>query len=179
MFIELQTARLYLVKVTADFTQNIFEGLSNPMVTEFMLIHFDTLEAVQEQMQYYQNQYQTNNGMYWAMVNKEAKNFIGVIGINNLSLQHKKAELGYWILPQYFGNGFSMEAAKTVVTFCFYNLGLNRVEATVETKNKSSIKLLKKLCFTHEGTFREYEINKGKTIDLMMFSILKKEYKND
>jgi ribosomal-protein-alanine N-acetyltransferase len=179
MFLELQTARINLVKVTADFTLNILEGLSNPVVTQFMLIHYNNLKEVQEQMQYYEAQYNNNNGMYWAMLSRENSDFIGVIGITNLSQLHKKAELGFWILPQFFNKGYTTEAAKTVLQFCFNNLGLNRVEATVETENKASLKLLKKLWFTHEGTFREYEINKGKVIDLMMYSILKSEFKND
>lgn len=179
MFQELHTQRLSLLKITNRHSKLILKGLSNPLVTQFMLIHYETEEAVQEQMIYYKKQYKTQNGIYWLIQTTQENNFIGTIGINNWNKTHLKAELGFWILPEHFNKGYITEAAKTVMNFCFNNLGLNRMEATVETENIASMKVLKKLGFLHEGTFREFEMNKGKYIDLMMFSILKKEYKND
>lgn len=179
MFQELVTQRLQLVKVTKLHEQFILQGLSNTAVTKYMLIHFNNANEVQEQMHYYEKQYETNNGMYWVMQENTTKKFIGVIGINNLSLVHSKAELGFWLLPEQTKKGFVTEACKAVLKFCFTTLKLNRVEATIETENELSINVIKKLGFIHEGTFREYELNKGKRIDLMMWSILKKEFTND
>lgn len=176
MFQPLNTSRIALNKITPAHASQILQGLSNAAVTKYMLIHYNTLQEVQEQMAYYKTQYETQKGMYWAMEEKQNQQFIGVIGINNVSIIHKKAELGFWVLPEQSNQGFVTEASKEVLAFCFDNLQLNRVEATVETENMPSITVLKKLGFTHEGTFREYEINQENKIDLMMFSILQSEF---
>jgi ribosomal-protein-alanine N-acetyltransferase len=171
----LQTERLLLRKVEQSDNHFVLEGLSNDTVTEFMLIRYYTLETVQEQMDWYANHYKNQTGYYWLMELKETKEPIGVIGYHAVSFLHKKAELGFWLLPKFWKQGFVTEASKATLGFMFDVLQLNRIEATVETENPASINAIKKLDFTHEGTFREYEMNNGKFIDLMMFALLKKD----
>lgn len=177
-FQELHTERILLRKVEQLDAPFILKGLSNDDLTKFMLIRYYTLDEVQGQMDYYANHYQNKTGFYWLMELKNNKEPIGVIGINNLSGIHKKAEIGFWLLPAFWGKGFTTEAGKAVLNFCFSQLGLNRIEATVETENPASIAIIKKLGLQHEGTFREYEINNGAFIDLMMFALLKRDWKH-
>jgi ribosomal-protein-alanine N-acetyltransferase len=172
------TNRLLLRKVEQADAPFILKGLSNDVVTEYMLIRYYTIEQLQEQMDYYANHYKNNTGYYWLMECLETGVEIGVIGINNLSVVHKKAEIGFWILPEFWGKGFTTDAGKAIVEFCFHHLRLNRIEATVETENPASIATIKKLGLQHEGTFRQYEMNNGKLIDLMMFAILQSDCAN-
>ncbi len=171
------TDRLLLRKVEQTDAPFILKGLSDDELTKYMLIHYYSLEEVQEQMEYYANHYKNNTGYYWLMECLEKGVEIGVIGINNLSSIHKKAEIGFWSLSEFWGKGYTTEAGKAVLQFCFHQLQLNRIEATVETENPASIAAIQKLGLEHEGTFKEYEINNGKLIDLMMFAILKNSNK--
>lgn len=167
------TDRLLLRKVEQTDAPFILKGLSNDVLTKYMLIHYYSLDEVQEQMDYYANHYKNNTGYYWLMQCLQTGAEIGVIGINNLSSIHKKAEIGFWSLPEFWGKGYTTEAGKAVLQFCFHQLQLNRIEATVETENPASIAAIQKLGLQHEGTFKEYEMNNDKFIDLMMFAILK------
>lgn len=167
------TDRLLLRKVESTDAPFILKGLSNDALTQYMLIHYYTLDEVQEQMNFYANHYTNKTGYYWLMQCISTGTEIGVIGINNYSAVHQKAEIGFWSLPEFWNKGYTTEAGKAVLQFCFHNLQLNRIEATVETENTASIAAIKKLGLQHEGTFKEYEINNGKPIDLMMFAILK------
>ena len=176
MYQPLETNRLILRKVENTDLAFIHRGLSDERVTQYMLIHYPTLESAQEQLKYYDNQYATQNGCYWVMELRTSKTPIGVIGITNIKLEHRRGELGYWLLPEYQQQGYTKEAAKETILFCFNSLGLNRIEAESETENWRSIALLQKLGFTKEGIFREYEINKGRFIDLARFALLKKEF---
>ena len=173
----IQTERLLLRKVQPSDNHFVLKGLSNDTVTEFMLIRYYTLEAVQEQMDWYANHYKNKTGYYWLMELKETKELIGVIGYHAVSFEHKKAELGFWLLPEFWKKGLVAEASKATLDFMFNTLLLNRIEATVETENPASINAIKKLGFAHEGTFREYEMNNGKFIDLMMFALLRRDRK--
>lgn len=178
LFSLLHTERILLRKVEPSDAWFILDFFKNDEATKYMLYHFYNLDEVQEQMLYYKNQYENGTGCYWLMQHKQTNESLGVIGLHNFCKEHKKAELGFWILPKYNNKGYTTEAAKAVINFCFTQLQLNRIEATVETENIASIKVLEKLGFTHEGTFREFEMNNGRLIDLMMYSILKKEYSN-
>ena len=68
------------------------------------------------------------------------------------------------------------EAIKAILTFGFGEMGLNRVEAKVLVGNVSSARFLEKLGFQQEGVLREYELVQRAFKDLMMFSLLKKDY---
>lgn len=172
----LETNRLILRKVEDNDLVFLHQGLSDERVTKYMLIHYPTLESAQEQLNYYYDQYATHSGCYWVMELRSSQIPIGVIGITNIKREHLRGELGYWLLPEYQQQGYTIEAVKKILLFCFDSLSLNRIEAETETENWRSIALLQKLGFTKEGIFREYEINKGRFIDLVRFALLKKEF---
>jgi ribosomal-protein-alanine N-acetyltransferase len=172
----LTTERLLLRKVEPTDASFVLKGYSNDAITKFMLYRYYTLEEVQVQMNHYANMYKNETGIAWLIESLETKEPIGIISIFHLSTIHKKAELGFWSLPEFWGKGFTTEAGNAVIDYCFNTLHLNRIEATVETEHLASIATIKKLGLQHEGTFKEYEINNGKFIDLMMFAFLRKEY---
>ncbi len=174
-FLELQTERLSLRKIQQSDNAFVLKGLRNDELTKFMLIRYYSLEEVQEQMDFYANHYNNKTGYYWLMELKETHEPIGIIGYHAVSWEHKKAELGFWLLPEFWKKGYVTEAALSTLHFVFDTLQLNRIEATVETENTASINAVQKLGFMHEGTFREYEMNNGKPIDLMMFAMLKSD----
>ena len=70
------------------------------------------------------------------------------------------------------------EALKPMVQYGFKQMGLNRVEVCIGTKNAAFIKLVKRLRFMKEGLSREYYCNNNIVEDLICFLLLKKEYKN-
>lgn len=178
MYQYLATERLQLRKVKVDDLSFIHLGLSNEKVTQYMLIHYPTIESAKEQLQYYFDQYASGNGCYWVMELNTTQTPVGVIGITNIKLEHRRAELGYWLLPEYQQKGLTVEAAKAVLSFCFGKLALHRVEADTETENLRSISVLEKLGFQKEGVSRDYEINKGKFINLARYSLLHYEFKD-
>lgn len=177
IFKELHTERLLLRKVEATDNEFVLKAYSNDELTKFMLHRYYTLDEIKVQMQHYADMYENNKGLAWVMQDAATQEPIGIISLFYYSAEHKKIEIGFWILPEYAGKGYTTEAGKAVINYCFAELDVNRLEATVETENLASISVIKKIGLMHEGTFREYEINNGKFINLMMFSILKKEWK--
>jgi [ribosomal protein S5]-alanine N-acetyltransferase len=175
-FLPLTTPRLLLRKVEPGDASFVLKALSNDAVTQFMLIRYYTQEEVQIQMDYYAQQYANKTGCYWLMQLHETAESIGVIGFHNVSMLHCKAEIGFWLTPEHWSKGYVTEAGKALLHYCFEHQDLNRIEATVETANLASIKAIEKLGMQHEGTFRQYEINNGRFIDLMMYAILKQDF---
>ena len=101
---------------------------------------------------------------------------LGVIGFHNISVAHERAEIGFWILPNYQRKGYVQEAAESLIRNSFIEQGFLRIEASVETDNAASRALLLSLGFRSEGVLRSYEWNRGNRIDLEWLGLLRNEW---
>ena len=64
--------------------------------------------------------------------------------------------LGYSVDHGHQGRGYGSEAVGAIVTWCFRNIALHRVEANYQPNNERSGRLLRTLGFTVEGYARDY-----------------------
>src|SRR5678815_995457 len=87
------------------YKRQIFRGLSDPMVTEFMSIHFSNMEEAEKQMEFYRNHWKFQTGIFWAIEIKDTNKLAGVIGIYDINGKHSSAEWGFWLLPECKGKG--------------------------------------------------------------------------
>jgi len=174
-FPTLTTERLLLREILQDDIYVIFKGFSNPQVIKHFGVSFSTLEATQEQMDWYANMIKQDTGRCWAICSADNKIFYGVCTLNFWKKEHRKVETGYWIFPEYWGKGIVPEALSKIFEYGFTVMNLHRIAAEVEEDNPGSIAVLKKSGFTYEGTLRECEIKDGRFINLEVYALLKKE----
>jgi len=160
--------------VTADH-ENIFLGLSDPLVVKYYGVSYENQENAQEQMHWYENLEKDNKGIWWVIEGIHNKLFYGAIGYNDWDQINRKAEIGVWFLPKYWGQGFMNEAMKITLNYGFDKMNLHRIEAYVRIENTACKKGLKKLNFTYKRIVREAEIMNNKFISYETFSILKNE----
>ena len=171
----LLTKRLQLRPVQPSDAGFILKGLSDNRVTQYYAVHYDTPEAVQEQMQFYHNLQESGTGIWWVFSVKGETSLIGACGFNNIEHENHKGEIGFWLLPEHWGKGFIPEASEAVVTYGFDIMNLNRIEAIVEGGNGQSEKVLTKLGFSFEGRLRERELKNDTYIDLLYYSLLRRD----
>lgn len=131
------------------------------------------LEATQEQMTWFQILEQEGTGIWWAICSKDDGTFLGAGGLNDLSTEHKKAEVGFWLLPPFWGKGYMSETMPLILEYAFNKRGLRRIEGFVETKNTNCKKALAKLDFQLEGTMKDCEIKNGAFISLDIYAKFK------
>lgn len=172
MFPNLYTKRLLLRQITQGDIKQVFKGLSHPEVTQYYGVSYQTLAATQAQINWYYALYAQQTGIWWGLCSPDDLELFGACGFNNLSRQHSKAEIGFWLLPEYWNQGLMFEAVEACIHFVFKKVCLHRLEAYVETPNLASAALLKKLHFQQEGTFRDYEYKNGKYINLAVYARL-------
>lgn len=173
-FPEIITERCRLRKIVATDQQKIFEGLSHPEVIKYYGVSYSSFEATKAQMDFYNGLLSNDTGIWWAICQKQNAEFIGACGFNNWLKEHRKAEIGFWLLPQFQQKGFMGEAVKKIIEYGFTKMNLHRIEAVVETGNDNSSKLLRKMGFVYEGTNKECEIKNGRFIDLEVYALLEK-----
>ena len=171
----LKTNNLLLRPIRDTDINHVLRGLSSHEVILYYGVSFFSLEEVKVQMDWYARIEREETGRWWAIADPADEHFYGAIGIHDIHPQHRKAEIGFWLLPEYWGKGYITEAATRIIKHSFEDLGLHRIYAYVESENHNSKKVLHKLGFAHEGTMRECEIKDGKWIDLEMYGLLHKD----
>lgn len=163
-FPTIKTERLLLRQFIATDLENVFKGLSHANIIKYYGVSYQTLEATKEQMTFFADIETNGTGIWWAICSLDNEIFYGAGGLNNLSKEHKKAEIGFWLLIDFWGKGIMTEALPIICNYGFNNLGLHRIEGFVETENSNCKKAISKLDFSHEGTMKDCEIKNGRYI---------------
>ena len=172
MFPELHTKRFLLKRIVPEDQAFIFKGLSHPGVIPFYGVQYKTFEETNEQMKYYDGLLKEKTGIWWKIVDRDTADPLGACGMNYYNVIHEKAEIGYWLLPEYWKKGIMPEVMPVMIGHLFNHWKLHRLEAVIEDGNDTSIRLAEKLGFQFEGKLREAEIKNGKRISLLMYSLL-------
>ena len=163
-YMELQSERLLLRKLSGQDVYDVFDIYSDPEV----MLYFDDRYAFTEL--------------------SEAEQMIsGYNGaIHDKTFQYgfavsfwERIEIGYDLNRNFWGNGFMSEALSLIIDHAYNHSDVNRIEAYVETPNKASRSLLEKLGFRMEGILREHEMCRGNLIDIQILSLLRKEWKKN
>jgi ribosomal-protein-alanine N-acetyltransferase len=168
-FPTIKTKRLLLRQFIESDLENVFKGLSDPDIIKYYGVSYKTLEGTKEQMKFFADLEHNETGIWWAVCSLDNKTFYGAGGLNSLSKEHKKAEIGFWLFTDFWGQGIMTEAIPVICNYGFDNLGLHRIEGFVETENKNCKNALTKLDFKHEGTKKDCEIKNGKYISLDIY----------
>jgi ribosomal-protein-alanine N-acetyltransferase len=173
----LETERLKLVQVENEHSQSFYDIMSRDEVTKYY--GMDSLQSVEEASKIvgsFKKTFKSNRGIRWGIVLKDSGDFVGTLGLNNLSTWSKKSEIGFELHPSHWNKGITTEAIKEVLRFSFKDLGLFRMGAITYPQNEASIQLLKRLGFTKEGSLRGYLYQGNQSHDALIFSLLSTEW---
>jgi RimJ/RimL family protein N-acetyltransferase len=86
-------------------------------------------------------------------------------------------EIGYYMILSERKKGYCTEAVKLFVDFLFLSQAIERIQATTDSRNGASQRVLEKAGFTKEGTMRKGLFMKGDHVDIALFSILRDDWK--
>jgi len=168
----LQTSRLTLREHHDSDLDFLFEGLSNPKVTEYYDVHFNTRSEAESQLTWVRSVTKEGKGYMWVIIDKESEKPCGAAGVYDYDSEHQKAEIGYWLLPEFWGRGYAKEAVSAIHKYAFNEMEINRIEAYVYPGNTGSKAVLEKMNYTYEGLLRDYEMKDGKFVSYDLFTRL-------
>ncbi len=89
----------------------------------------------------------------------------------------RQGEVGYSFNPEYHGQGFATEAVSAMLGTGFDALGLHRIFARCDARNRPSWALLERLGMRREAHFREHALFKGNWDEEYYYAILEDEWR--
>jgi ribosomal-protein-alanine N-acetyltransferase len=66
------------------------------------------------------------------------------------------ATIGYWVSERFAGKGLTPTAVALATDYCFFQLGLHRMEICIRPENAPSLRVVEKLGFRYEGLRRRF-----------------------
>lgn len=110
-----------------------------------------------------------------AIIDKNTEEFVGGIALYILSKENRVAEIGYSIIPEYWGNGYASEATMGMIKFALETLKLHRIEGKCDVRNIGSAKVMEKAGMIREGRIREHILLRDGWRDSYLYSVLESD----
>ena len=175
----IKTNRLVCREITNEDAQILHQYWSDIDVTKyFSLDPFKTVEETLEMIALLNSMPENNQGIRWAITKATDGKVLGTCGFHNHSPEHFRAEMGYELGKEYWGQGIIDEAITAILDYGFSHMKYNRIEAFVNYGNFRSTRFLERMGFKLDGLLREYEFNRGKFDDQYCYSLLKTDWES-
>jgi RimJ/RimL family protein N-acetyltransferase len=115
-------------------------------------------------------------GEYLALAVSDAPKgaFLGLVMLHSFAWRHRRAELGYWLIPAARGRGTGRTAVALLADWAFANLALDRLEITTTPDNGAALALAEALGFEREGVMRARNFERGRPVDVVMLARLRR-----
>lgn len=138
---------------------------------------FTEMWEAEEVMDWFGAIFRARQGLRWAITVRDGDgSLIGTCGFNVWNRRNRSAEIGYDLMPDYWGRGIATEAVQRIISWGFKEMGLNRIQADAMVHNEASARVLEKLGFAEEGLQRQGGYWRNEFHDLRYFGLLRRDW---
>ena len=173
----LRAERLRLRTLSEADVADVLAVFSDPLVVRYW--DGPLMTTTQDVMQYIERihyGFRRRELMLWGFADAATDAVIGTCTLTHLSITHQRAEIGFALRQNRWGQGLGSEAVTAAIDFGFQELGLHRIEADVDPRNERSLRLLERLGFQREGHLRERYYMNGEWQDAVMMAVLQADW---
>ena len=172
----LETPRLVLRRIAMRDANDIFAYSSDVQVARHVLWSAQrNIGEAREYCRYMIRQYRADAPSSWGIVEKKTQQMVGTIGYMSYSEENETVEIGYSLARWLWNGGYMTEALSRVIDHTFDTMRINRIEAQHELDNPASGRVMEKCGMRREGVLRQRLYNKGKFVDVALYSILRSD----
>jgi ribosomal-protein-alanine N-acetyltransferase len=144
-----QTDRIYLRTPEEKDLDQILALWTNPAVTrhiggprepQVVLDHFRQVTRDPEAFA------QEEAEWWWSIVELHSGELVGLCHLIGKEVEGQtEVDVGYFLLPAYWGQGYATEAASVIVAYAFCELQLESVVAIIDPGNNASVSVARRL----------------------------------
>lgn len=117
--------------------------------------------------------HEDESAMQFVIALRDGGRVIGTCMLFRFEPASARAELGYVLGRDHWGRGYMREALGAFVAQAFGALGLRRIEAEIDPRNRASERVLQALGFEKEGQMRQRWQRKGEVADSAFYALLR------
>jgi ribosomal-protein-alanine N-acetyltransferase len=172
---EISDKNLYLRKISKDDTLFLFESLKDKRTTLYLSLGpLKTFERSKKLIKGYLKSWDKYLQFNYIIELRESNGTkkLGSVSIWNISWYHRRADIGIWILPDFWNKGIGKRSLSLIKNVAFLHLNLHRIEAHIAIDNNRSINLFKNAQFVEEGKLSEYLNLDGRYCDAILLACL-------
>ena len=168
----LETQRLTLTPITAEDRAFLYPIMADPEV----MAHWDSdaiddPDVVDSILSAQLEDMAVGGAWYWAMRLTKGDGFVGCCDLSDIDWRHHRAEVGFIMGKDAWGQGYALEAMRAVMAFAASH-GIRRLWARTHVGNGRSDSLLERLGFEQEGYLRGHIDRDGERRDCRLWGML-------
>jgi ribosomal-protein-alanine N-acetyltransferase len=168
----LETERLRLQPLIEADAEQLFPLMDDPEVMAYWDVpEIDDPDLVAEIVRGQVAQMAEDQAIYWSIRTLKGGAFAGCCDLSEIDRRHKRAEVGFMLGRDAWGQGYALEAMQAVTAFAATS-GLRRLTARTHLGNRRSEALLEKLGFEEEGLLRRHVLRDGERRDCRLWGLL-------
>ena len=173
----IETQRLRLRWLEERDAADIFAIFSNADVARYWSTPAMTEVAqAQRLVASIQDHFAKGDLFQWGIALPGEDRIIGTCTLASIDSSNRRAELGFALHREFWGQGLMQEALRGLIGHAFGPMDLHRLEADVDPRNRPSIRLCEALGFLREGYLRERWIVASEICDTVLLGLLKKDW---
>jgi ribosomal-protein-alanine N-acetyltransferase len=183
--VEMLTERLRIRDHVASDLEAMHQLLSDPVAMRYLPdLHTESLAQSRENLD--QAMAETGEAAdaaarkrwFFAVTDRVSGRYLGEIGYTVItdSPVGKVAQLGYFLLPEAWGQGIAVEAAEAVLRYAFTVGLVFKMETGCLRENSASERVMQKLGMTREADLRYHALHEGVLKDRVTYRMLHSEW---
>ncbi len=111
-----------------------------------------------------------------AIEEQETGRLVGEVSLIWRSVADQQAEIGYIVHPDFWGQGYAVEAGRALLAFGFGTGALHRIYARCDARNVASARVMQRLGMRQEAHFRHHAQFKGRWDEELIYAILESDW---
>ncbi|MBX3114081.1 MAG: GNAT family N-acetyltransferase [Fimbriimonadaceae bacterium] len=174
----IEAERVLLRPIAHKDRSALYEIFSDKRVMEYWSsVPYTSIEQADQLIAHIQTGYKEKSFLQLGIEHRKDQRLIGTATLHAIQTQCSRAELGYALHPNFWGQGLMHEALIALIGYAFDEANLLRIEADIEPNNVASAKALIRLGFKKEGYFPSRWIVNGIISDSEMYGLVNPHFK--
>lgn len=168
--------KVFLRRVERDDLPHFMRWMANPATRRFILRH-QPMSLMEEENWFDGLMKDSSRSQFYCIVDGESSALVGNIGLRDIDLRSRSAELGIMIGDtENQDKGYGTDAMRALVRYAFEEMNLNRIQLRVHEDNPRAIHVYEKIGFAREGVLRQADWRSGRYSDVWLMAVLRDDW---
>lgn len=178
--ITLEGETVSLIPLELKDTELLYEALQSPEVWKYTWREINTVDDLEQVLIMAVKNKKEGKQIPFIIKDKRTGRVIGTTRIGDIDKVNRNVEIGWtWLSPEVWKTKVNTECKFLLLTYCFEELKVLRVQFSVSGQNVRSQKAVERIGATKEGNFRKHRVKADGTIhDNIFYSIIDSEWES-